>query len=194
MGFSGFESRHYSLFEQFSGDMGKAVDMQNLLYCLAFKYLADGRISHAHIPDRPFVESERRQIIFGTAVGIPTFYIRQDTDNEMMKRILSRVERIRQSRRYPGYLRICNVEYRRARYSVLKNESAPAFISRTRRKILEGSVVETDLQKLIHLVLISVHEDRKGAEGTPERDKRQTIHIASVASKEVMEQVPCPSI
>lgn len=273
MGFSGFESRHYSLFQRFSNDMGRAVDVQNLLYCLAFKYMSEGRISHAHIPDRPFVESERRQIIFGAAAGIPTFYIRQDTDNEMMKRILSRVERVRNSRRYPRYLRIYNLEYRRAllkilqedaadliemfgmietmrdlesrleapeRFSavgritssilkeagassplqikaetfnltaegyyrnglrrmhieealnlfaedlellgreacrigqetrqalhfVLKSKNPRSFVNRIRRNVLESSATEADLRKLIHLVLISVHEDRSGA-GNP---------------------------
>ncbi len=124
MGFSGFEARHYSLFEHFSGDMGKAVDLQNLLYCLAFKYMATGRVAHDAIPDRPFVESERRQIIFGAAVGIPTFYIRRDTDNGLMKRILSRVERVRQSRRYPRCLRVYNLEYRRALLRILQEEAA----------------------------------------------------------------------
>ncbi|OPY79914.1 MAG: hypothetical protein A4E70_01987 [Syntrophus sp. PtaU1.Bin005] len=124
MGFSGFESRHYSLFEQFSEDMGKAVDIQNLLYCLAFKYMAFGRISHGSIPDRPFVESERRQIIFGSAVGIPTFYIRKDTDNDLLRRILSRTERVRHSRRYTGYLRVYHLEYRRALVKILQEDAA----------------------------------------------------------------------
>jgi hypothetical protein len=124
MGFSGFEARHYSLFEQFAGDMGRAVDIQNLLYCLAYKYIANRRITHSHIPDRPFVESERRQIIFGTAIGIPTFFVRHDTDNEMMKRIIARTEKVRHSQRYPGYLRVHNLEYRRALLRILREDAA----------------------------------------------------------------------
>ncbi|MDQ1277386.1 MAG: hypothetical protein QG555_426 [Thermodesulfobacteriota bacterium] len=124
MGFSGFEARHYSLFEQFAGDVGRAVDVHNLLYCLAYKYIANRRISHAHIPDRPFVESERRQIIFGTAIGIPTFFVRENTDNEMMKKIIARTEKVRHSRRYPGYLRVHNLEYRRALLKVLREDAA----------------------------------------------------------------------
>jgi hypothetical protein len=287
MGFSGFESRHYSLFERFLGDMGRAVDMQNLLYCLAFKYMSEGRITHAHIPDRPFVESERRQIIFGAAAGIPTFYIRRDTDNELMKRIVSRAGRVRQSRRYPRYLRVYNLEYRRAllkilqedaadliemfdmkesirdlelrlevpdqfsasgritryilkeagassplqvkaetfniaaeRYYrqglrrlhleealdlfaeeldslgkgnsragqetrqalhfVLKNKSPLSFVSKIRRSILENSATEADLRKFIHLVLISVHEDRVNADPVRETLCRRSRYAASI--------------
>jgi len=287
MGFSGFESRHYSLFEQFTGDMGRAVDIQNLLYCLAFKYMTTGLISHESIPDRPFVESERRQIIFGMAVGIPTFYVRQDTDNEILKRILSRVQRVRQSRRYPRYQRIYHLECRRAllkilqedaadmiemfemkailsdlefrlgspdRYSAvgrltssilkevgalsplhvksevfnlaaeryyrhglrrghieealdllrdefsrtkrwtdgmdgeaakvmnlwLKNEDPKDFVSRIRSKILEGSVAKVDLQKLILLVLLSVHESSKTNDLKQEGYFRRTSHVASI--------------
>jgi len=277
-----YANKHF----QFAGDMGKAVDVQNLLYCLVFKYMATDRISHEQIPDRPLVESERRQIIFGTAVGIPTFYVRRDTDNELMKRILSRVQRVRQSRRYPRYLRIYHLEYRRAllkilqedagdliemfemketlqdlalrleepdgysalgrirssilreigalspmqvkaevfnlgaeRYyrqglrrrhieealdlliedlvplsrggrieqgakrilnALLKNESPQAFIQRIRSKILESSPAEADLQKLIHLVLLSVDESSRVAKIKPDDFSRRTSHVASV--------------
>jgi predicted house-cleaning noncanonical NTP pyrophosphatase (MazG superfamily) len=123
MGFSGFEGRHYSLFESFAADMGQAVGLQNLLYLLAFKYIASGRITHDHIPDDPFIESERRQIVFGAAIGIPTFFIRQDTGNEMMKRILEKTADVRASRRYPGYHRVRNLEYRRALLQVLREDA-----------------------------------------------------------------------
>jgi len=53
--------------------MARAVGLQNLLSALAFKYIAEESVTHAHIPDDPFVESERRQIIFGQAVGHPHF-------------------------------------------------------------------------------------------------------------------------
>lgn len=123
MGFSGFEARHYSLFENFEGDMGRAVELQNLLYCLAFKYIASGRISHFHIPDNPAVESERRQIIFGAAIGIPTFFVRQDTDNLLMKRIIAGTDRVRQSHRYPGYLRVYNSEYKKALIRIIEADA-----------------------------------------------------------------------
>lgn len=124
MGFSGFEGRQYSLFENFGEDMGRAVDLQTLVTALAMQYIAQGRTAHAHIPDDPFIESERRQVIFGTAVGIPTFFVRSDTDNLFLKRIVARTAKVRPSRRYPGYLRVYNREYRRALVDILEEDAA----------------------------------------------------------------------
>lgn len=124
MGFSGFEGRHYSLFENHRGDMARAVELQTLVTALAFKYMALGKYTHSHIPDGPSIESERRQIVFGSAVDIPTFYVRADTDNLFLRNILSRTERIRVSRRYPGYLRVHNHEYRIALLRVLRRDGA----------------------------------------------------------------------
>ncbi len=95
MGFSGFEGRHYSLFESFTQDMGKAVTLQNLLYLLAFKYIVSGQIGHEHIPDDPSVESERRQVIFGAAIGIPTFFVHEKTGNTLIKKIMGKTDRVR---------------------------------------------------------------------------------------------------
>ena len=39
MGFSGFEGRHYSLFESIMDDMGEAANLQTLVTALAFKYM-----------------------------------------------------------------------------------------------------------------------------------------------------------
>jgi hypothetical protein len=122
-GFSGFEGRHYSLFENHSGDMRHAVCLQNLLNALAFKYIASGQIGHADIPDDPILESERRQIIFGAAAGIPTFFVRADSRNRFLKSILGETKRTRSSRRYPGYHRVHNIEYRRALLHILKREA-----------------------------------------------------------------------
>ncbi len=124
MGFSGFEARHYSIFCRFEEDMGRAAALQNLLYCLAFQYIAKGLLTHDHIPDNPVVESERRQIIFGAAIGIPTFFVRQDTQNLFLKRIVSGASRNRHSRRYPGYTRVHNDEYRRALLRILREDAA----------------------------------------------------------------------
>jgi hypothetical protein len=123
-GFSGFEGRHYSLFESFTQDMGPAVSMQNLLYLLAFKYIITGAVIHENIPDDPSVESERRQIIFGSAIGIPTFFVHSNTGNTLIKKIIGKTERVRPSRRYPGYLRIYNIEYRRALLKILHEDAA----------------------------------------------------------------------
>lgn len=124
MGFSGFEGRYYSLFSSLEGDMGRAADVQTLLNALAFKYMAEGKLTHSHIPDDPTIESERRQIFFGAAIGIPTFYVRKDTGNLFLRKIIGQVKRVRQSRRYPGYLRIYNVEYCKALVKILQADAA----------------------------------------------------------------------
>lgn len=124
VGFSGFEGRHYSLFEQFEDDLGAAADLQNLVVLLAWKLMAKGRLSHRDIPDHPVVESERRQIFFAAAMGVPTVYVRRSTRNRLLRMILEQTGGIRPSRRYPGYLRVRVDDYRRALLRVIVNEGA----------------------------------------------------------------------
>lgn len=124
MGFSGFEGRHYSLFGNLENDMANAVNLQLLVTTLAFKLALLGKVSHRHIPDDPFIESERRQIFFGSAIGIPTFYVRIGTPNLFMKRILEYTRGLRQSRRYPGYMRVYNQEYLLGLTRLLQAEAA----------------------------------------------------------------------
>lgn len=124
MGFSGFEMRIHSLFESHSGDMGPAVDLQLLVTALAFKYIAQGKLEHGDIPDQAFVESERRQIFFGAAIGIPTFYVSMKSRNALLKRILRETFHVRASRRYPGYWRVYSLEYRKALLRILRQEAA----------------------------------------------------------------------
>jgi hypothetical protein len=104
--------------------MTHAVNLQNLINALAFKYILKGEVTHAHIPDDPFIESERRQIIFGAAVGIPTFYVRKNTPNRFLMKILEKTEGTRISRRYPGYIRVYNAAYRGALLRILKEDAA----------------------------------------------------------------------
>lgn len=123
MGFSGFEGRYYSIFENFGEDMGRAADLQTLITSLAYKYMALGT-THAHIPDTPSVESERRQIFFGAAIGIPTFFVRRNSSNAFLDKILKKTDGIRPSHRYPGYLRVQIHEYRRALLRVIREDAA----------------------------------------------------------------------
>lgn len=124
MGFSGFEGRHYSLFENLRDDMGHAVALQTLVTAFAYRLMAEGRLRHRQIPDDPTTESERRQIFFGAAVGIPTFFIRRNSRNVFLRRILRRTRDIRPSRRYPGYLRVKVAAYQRALVELLREEAA----------------------------------------------------------------------
>jgi hypothetical protein len=123
MGFSGFEGRHYSLFPSLQSDMSMAVELQQLVTCLAFKYMLIGKYGHEHIPDMPFIESERRQIFFGTAAGIPTFFVRKDTGNSLLRDILAETHSVRASRRYTGYVRVQNSEYRLALVRILRRDA-----------------------------------------------------------------------
>jgi hypothetical protein len=127
MGFSGFEGRQYSLFERFGGDMAPAVGMQNLLCALAYREMATGAITHGEIPDGPIIESERRQVIFDCAIGLPTFFVNQETPNRLLKKILEGTTEIRPSRRYPGYLRIKTDAYRRGLLRYIQ-ERAPDLV------------------------------------------------------------------
>ena len=123
MGFTGFEGRHYSLFGNFEEDMGRAADLQTLITALAYKYIAMGT-THAHIPDTSSVESERRQIFFGSAIGIPTFFIRKNSSNAFLNKILKKTDAVRSSHRYPGYLRVQNHEYCKALVRIIREDAA----------------------------------------------------------------------
>ncbi|MFZ5762299.1 MAG: hypothetical protein ACOY8P_05185 [Thermodesulfobacteriota bacterium] len=122
MGFSGFEARHYSQFEQFALDLGRAAELQTLLTALAFKLIASGAVTHRHVPDTPFVESERRQLLFGTAIGIPTFFVHKESPNRFLRAILQRTAKTRSSRRYGGYLRVLHQDYRLALLGLIREE------------------------------------------------------------------------
>ena len=124
MGFSGFEGRYYSLFHSLTEDVGAAASLQNLITALAYKYILKKEVTHRHIPDDPETESERRQIFFGTAIGIPTIYVRKDTPNLFMMKILERVKKSRLSHRYGGCIRIPIVEYRKALISLIEEDAA----------------------------------------------------------------------
>jgi hypothetical protein len=124
LGFSGFEGRHYSLFESIEHDMAEATNLQTLVTALAYKLVLQGKITHSHIPDDPFTESERRQIFFGSAIGLPTFFILNNTQNLFMKSIMQRTRGARYSRRYPGYMRVYHRQYRLALVDFLINEAS----------------------------------------------------------------------
>lgn len=124
-GFSGFEGRQYSLFPDLETTFALAVDLQTLITRLAYRWVLEGAVRHADIPDDPCTESERRQIFFASAIGVPTIFVRADTGNTMLRRILALAERQRPSRRYRGYLRIEVAAYHRACLALLRQECGP---------------------------------------------------------------------
>ena len=151
-GFTGFEGRHYSLFPDLEDSVAGAVNLQVLVTALAYRWVSEGLIKHHHIPDDPHTESERRQLFFAAAIGVPTVFIRADNRNLLMRRILALVERQRPSRRYRGYLRVEVGAYRRACLTLLTQESAP---------FVQTSGVREELEWLEH----SLAGSKSGAAG-----------------------------
>ncbi|HRC43776.1 MAG TPA: hypothetical protein PLT27_06985, partial [Nitrospira sp.] len=124
MGFSGFEGRQYSLFWNHLDDFADAASLQALVTALAFRYIATGAVTHDDIPDDPFTESERRQCIFASAIGVGTVNVREGGPNRFLARILSRTQKTRVSRRYAGHLRVRVDDYRLALLATLEEDGA----------------------------------------------------------------------
>lgn len=124
MGFSGFEGRQYSLFSNHLDDFADAASLQALVTALAFRYIATGAVTHDDIPDDPFTESERRQCIFASAIGVSTVNVRDGGPNRFLSRILARTQKTRMSRRYRGHLRVRIEDYRLALLAMLEQDGA----------------------------------------------------------------------
>ncbi len=124
VGYSGFEGRHYSLFPSLETDLKQAIDIQILITSLAYKYIMNNTFTHLSIPDSPEIESERRQAVFGSAIGLPTFYVKKETKNDLMRKIVSLTNNTRVSNRYRGYVRIKTGEYKRALLKILKEDGS----------------------------------------------------------------------
>jgi len=101
IGFFGFEARHQSLFESFYDDLGRCAEMLNLIILLAVKYVMSGHVTHSIIPDSPYVESERRQIVFGTAAGISSFFVRADTPNLFLRAMIEKTSGVAPKQEVP---------------------------------------------------------------------------------------------
>ncbi|HEX4953695.1 MAG TPA: hypothetical protein VF017_09920 [Thermoanaerobaculia bacterium] len=124
VGFCGFEGRHYSLFESFEHDLGRAAELQLLVLAYAWKLIVDGRVRHESIPDLPELESERRQLFFAAAMGVPTVYVRAEGGNAFLREVIERTSGVRSSRRYPGWLRVELAALQRALVAKLEREAA----------------------------------------------------------------------
>ncbi|MCA9482926.1 MAG: hypothetical protein KC553_04240 [Nitrospina sp.] len=123
IGYSGFESRFFSLFENLGEDLGGAANLKQLILLMAVRLVATGRVTPRSIPDLPFAESERRQIAFASAIGLPTFFIRSHSPNIFLKQLIRPAARVRLSSRYTGYTRVHVAEYRRSCLEFLKREA-----------------------------------------------------------------------
>ncbi|MDK2792328.1 MAG: hypothetical protein PWQ25_1191 [Deferribacteres bacterium] len=121
VGFCGFELRIFSNFYSLKHDLKYAANLFALITSLAFKYIREDNITHASIPDERAVESERRQLLFASAIGIPTVYIKENTPNKFLLSILKHCKEIRKSNRYKGYIRVKLEDYR---FALLKKIEA----------------------------------------------------------------------
>ena len=124
MGFSGFEGRHYSLFASYHDDLAPAAELQALVTAYAYQSMAQATTTHAQIPDDPETESERRQIFFAAAMGVPVFYVRRDTRNYFLRQVLSYTQRTRPSKRHPHYFKVFMDDYRSALQQMLRDQTA----------------------------------------------------------------------
>ena len=141
-GYTGFEGRYYSLFESLGNDLEKSADLQTLITALAWKYIINEDVIHEHIPDAPETESERRQIIFASSIGIPSFYIKKKTANIFMKKILSKTSGIKTSGRYQGYVKIKTADYMKALIAIIKDDGAGLIESMN----LENTISDLELR------------------------------------------------
>ncbi len=128
VGYSGFEARYYSQFQTFGADMTNAVQLQALVSSLAYHYMLGGQVAHAHIPDTRAVESERRQIMFATAMGLEHFYVHRETENMFLRGVLQHTQKTRASRRYRNHLKVEITDYRVALLKKMRAD-APALIA-----------------------------------------------------------------
>lgn len=147
-GFSGFEGRYYSNFESLFDDLKNALNLQALITALAYKYFINNQIAHFDIPDTPFNESERRQIFFCSAIGIPTFYVSIHTQNNFLKKILSYTKNTRLSRRYPGYVRVYLKEYLNALIKIIENDGGELLKIEPFKQALEDCKERINNEKL----------------------------------------------
>jgi hypothetical protein len=126
IGYSGLEFRWHSLFPSHAGDMAPAVTLQALIAAFAMQEISKGLVTHADIPDDPETESERRQFLFAAAVGVPMLYVRRDTRNAFLRRVLSRAPGVRPSNRRPGFLKVSLAAWRQGLAQLLTHSGAAA--------------------------------------------------------------------
>ncbi len=123
-GYAGFEGRLYSLFPGFERDMASAVNLQQLVLAVAWQWALSGTVTHADIPDDPTSESERRAGLFFAAAGLPAFYVRVNSRNNLLHRLLLLVKNVRLSHRHSGLMRVPIHEYQSALVHVLQQDCA----------------------------------------------------------------------
>jgi hypothetical protein len=162
--------------------MAEATAIQSLITALAYKLVLSGKITHAHIPDTPSTESERRQIFFGSAIGIPTFYVRKKTRNRFLLDLIRTTNGLRTSRRYKGYFRVYNAAYRQSVLEMIKTEGQDLVEMMGLEQSLKdlGTRIEPATTTSATARLTGAILDRSGAR-TPLKVSADTFNAASEA-------------
>lgn len=169
-GFCGFEGRFFSLFPRLGSDISDAVRLQCTLTAAVYKMIATGTLRRDDIPDTPDVESERRQIFFDRAIGLATFYVRENSENRFLMRILDFAKNTRRSHRYPGFIRVKTREYCLAVLDFLFSEA---------RDVIEYCDAESTLDSLrLHLL----EKDEDSAAGTLSRQVCRRLRVKTPLS------------
>lgn len=127
-GFFGFELRVFSNFYSLKKDLKYASNLFALIIALSSYYIKQHMVTHKDIPDGRTFESEVRQIFFASAIGVPTFYVKENSQNNFLMSILSKCNNKRKSMRYKGYIRVEVEDYRKALFEKIK-EDAKDFLS-----------------------------------------------------------------
>lgn len=135
-GFAGFEARHISLMPGLAEDFSLALELCALFTSLGFHLAVSGQLKHHDLPDDPMSESERRQIFFGAAIGLPTFFVRQETPNTLIKDILALTPGIRPSRRYPGFWRVRQQDFRLGLLEFIETKGAAVLAANQAHGVL----------------------------------------------------------
>lgn len=129
-GFSGLEARYFSTFESLFDDMGDAIQLQRIILTLSWKMILEEQVTHDEIPDIPEVESERRQIFFGAAIGIKTVFIHENSPNRFLSRLMETIQKrtkLTRSIKYPGYIKLHIKNYLVGLVDFLESEGRDLF-------------------------------------------------------------------
>lgn len=159
-GFSGYEGRYYSTFENFGEDMRFAGLLQATIITLCYKYILLDKVTHEDIPDTVFVESERRQAVFAAATGVESFYVKNNTKNRFLKKILKNIKKIKTSRKYKGFHIIDIHDYKKALIKTIQKDAKDIISEQGFGYVIKDLVSRIDipskyssLGKMTHAVL-----------------------------------------
>ncbi|MFH1155938.1 MAG: hypothetical protein V1793_19190 [Pseudomonadota bacterium] len=139
-GFSGFEGRYYSTFDSLLTDLGQAIQIQQLILCLAYKLIFQFKVTHDHIPDAPLAESQRRQIFFGSAMGLDHIILEKDASYRFLDDIVSTIPSLRKvllSWKSGASVKVSIRDYRMALVKFLEDQAGDIVLESGMQSVLK---------------------------------------------------------